>query len=154
MCTPSMRDLKDSQETRLSKKSARIAALIKDCAGRQYDPHYLGYFKCFNDQLFYEAHDVLEELWLAERRGANDGFYKALIQLAGAFVHLQKNRLRPAGALFKLAKKYLTAYPPIHERLDVTEVNRMIDDWLQKLEASDFSQNPLEHHAPPRLELT
>src|ERR1043166_10226591 len=100
----------------MSKKSAKIAALIDDCAGQKFDPHYLGYFKLFNQELFYEAHDVLEELWLANRAGPNYSFYKGLIQLAGAFVHLQKNRLRPSAALFKLARTNLAKYPALHDR--------------------------------------
>ena len=54
----------------MSKKSAMIAALIASCQGRELDAHYLGYFECFNRGLFYEAHDVLEELWLPNRNGA------------------------------------------------------------------------------------
>ena len=77
----------------VSKKSGKIATLIDDCRGKGMDAHYLGYFECFNRQLFYEAHDVLEELWLAQRNQPNDLFFKGLIQLAGAFVHLQKERL-------------------------------------------------------------
>jgi hypothetical protein len=48
----------------VSKKSAKIAALIDSCRGQELDAHYLGYFECFNRGLFYESHDVLEELWL------------------------------------------------------------------------------------------
>ena len=80
----------------VSHKSARIAAMIESFQGQELDAHYLGYFDCFNRQLFYEAHDVLEDLWLPDRHGVNGNFYKGLIQLAGAFVHLQKNRLRPS----------------------------------------------------------
>src|SRR5215510_9480322 len=98
----------------MSKKSSKIAALIEGCRGRELDAHYLGYFECFNRQLFYEAHDVLEQLWLAQRSGTNGDFYKGLIQLAGGFVHLQKNRLRPAAALFKLADANLQKYPDPH----------------------------------------
>src|SRR5882672_7801103 len=106
----------------MSKKSATVAALIANCQGRELDAHYLGYFECFNRGLFYEAHDVLEELWLADRHGSNGAFYKGLIQVAGAFVHLQKDRLRPAAALFKLARANFERYPPVHERLDVHRV--------------------------------
>ena len=53
--------------------------------------------------------------WRRARR-ANYGFYKGLIQFAGAFVHLQKDRLRPAAALFKLSRSYLEKYPIHHER--------------------------------------
>jgi predicted metal-dependent hydrolase len=137
----------------LSKKSPKIAALIEGCQGKGLDPHYLGYFECFNRQLFYEAHDVLEELWLTDRKGPKFGFYKGLIQFAGAFVHLQKNRLRPAAALFKLSRSYLEKYPSPYEQLDLIAVLRCSDDWVKKLEATDFSTNPLTAENAPRLTL-
>jgi len=138
---------------RVSKKSSAIAALIEGCRGQELDAHYLGYFECFNRQLFFEAHDVLEELWLAQRTGPNYSFYKGLIQFAGAFVHLQKNRLRPAAALFKLAKNNLQKYPAIHERLDVEAVLKQIQLWLGRLEAGRFETNPLLPESHPQLRL-
>lgn len=137
----------------MSKKSAAIAALIAGCQGQRHDAHYLGFFECFNRGLFYEAHDVLEELWLAERKGPNDAFYKGLIQLAGAFVHLQKNRLRPSAALFKLAHSNLEKYPPLHQDLDITVVIQLIQAWLNRLEAAEFQLNPLASNGPPELRL-
>src|SRR5215475_6980649 len=122
----------------MSKKSGAIAELIEQFRGQELDAHYLGYFECFNRGLYFEAHDVLEELWLAQRSGPNYSFYKGLIQLAGAFVHLQKNRLRPSAALFKLADTNLRKYPTVHERLDVEAVLKQIELWLQKLEAGQF----------------
>jgi predicted metal-dependent hydrolase len=135
----------------MSKKSGAIAELIERFQGRELDAHYLGYFECFNRQLYFEAHDVLEELWLAQRTGPNYGFYKGLIQLAGAFVHLQKNRLRPAGALFKLADANLEKYPGLHERLAVENVRQLIRDWRQRLEVGNFELNPLNAGNAPRL---
>ena len=140
----------------MSKKSAKIAALIERCQGRDLDAHYLGYFECFNAGLFYEAHDVLEELWLAQRRGPNDAFYKGLIQLAGAFVHLQKHtaarpRLRPAAALFRLARGNLLAFAPVHERLDVGRTLGLIEDWLARLDSGTLGVNPLASGGPPKL---
>jgi hypothetical protein len=79
----------------VSHKSACIAARIESFCGQELDAHYLGYFDCFNRQLFYEAHEVLEDLWLKDKYGPNGAFYKGLIQLAGAFVHLQKIVRRP-----------------------------------------------------------
>jgi len=135
----------------MSKKSAKIAALIDGCRGQRLAAHYLGYFACFNQSLFYEAHDVLEELWLADRHGPNGAFYKGLIQLAGAFVHLQKNRLRPSAALFKLARTNLEKYPARHEHLDISVVLALVEDWLRRLEVSDFSVNPLNPTNVPQL---
>jgi predicted metal-dependent hydrolase len=135
----------------MSKKSAKIAALIAGCQGRAWPANYLGYFECFNRGLFYEAHDVLEELWLAQRDGPNYGFYKGLIQFAGAFVHLQKGRLRPAAALFRLSQTYLGRYPARHEQLDVSRVLALADDWVARLETGGYRENPLDHDAPPQL---
>ncbi|HTD68439.1 MAG TPA: DUF309 domain-containing protein [Candidatus Limnocylindria bacterium] len=138
----------------MSKKSPKIAALIDACRGQHLPAHYLGFFECFNRQLFYEAHDVLEELWLAEgRRGVNYGFYKGLIQFAGAFVHLQKNRLRPAAALFKLSRSYLEKYPSLHESLDIAGVVQSAGAWIAMLERNDFVTNPLTTNPAPALTL-
>lgn len=137
----------------MSKKSGRIAARIQGLQGGQFDAHYLGYFECFNRGLFYEAHDVLEELWLEDRRGVNGNFYKGLIQLAGAFVHLQKNRLRPSAALFKLARTNLAAYSGVHQGLDVGKTIELIDVWLKRLEAGQFAVNPLSESNAPKLSL-
>lgn len=138
----------------VSKKSAKIAELIAGQQGRALDAHYLGYFECFNRQLFYEAHDVLEELWLAQgKAGPNYAFYKGLIQLAGAFVHLQKNRLRPAVALFNLAETNLRQYPARHDLFDVTSSLTLIADWRGRVEAGAFAFNPLKDAPPPQLNL-
>jgi predicted metal-dependent hydrolase len=137
----------------VSHKSARIAAMIESFRGRELDAHYLGYFDCFNKQLFYEAHDVLEDLWLPDRHGANGNFYKGLIQLAGAFVHVQKNRLRPAAALFKLAQANLEKYPTVHEHLNLNAVLALIGGWLRQLERGDFNTNPLSAVNVPQLAL-
>lgn len=134
----------------MSNKSAKIAAMIEGFRGRTFDAHYHGYFACFNEGLYYEAHDVLEELWLANRGAAADHFYKGLIQLAGAFVHLQKNRLGPANALFNLAKANLRKYPPHFEQLHVAGVLKLIEDWREELAVAP-EENPLPKNPPPKL---
>jgi len=130
----------------MSKKAERIAGMMAGLEGGEtfeegVDRHYAGYFECFNRGLFYEAHDVLEHLWLAQRGGPNGLFYKGLIQLAGAFVHLQKDRKGPAAALLKLARRNLQGYPAAHEGLEVREVLVLIERWLGELEEG---VNPLE----------
>ncbi|MBL9136793.1 MAG: DUF309 domain-containing protein [Verrucomicrobiales bacterium] len=131
-------------------KSDRIAHLRVDDAGG-LDPHYAGWFACFNRGKFYEAHDVLEDLWLRRRGTPNDLFYKGLIQLAGAFVHLQKGRLGPADALFRLAQFNLGRYRPVHEHLDLEEVLGLIGRWRADLTPPGLAENPLSHRPPPHL---
>jgi predicted metal-dependent hydrolase len=137
----------------VSHKSARIAAQIESFQGQELDAHYTGYFDCFNRQLFYEAHEVLEHLWLQDKYGPNGAFYKGLIQLAGAFVHLQKNRPRPAAALFKLALANLEKYPREHEHLNLAAVGQLIKTWLGNLESAHFEKNPLADGNAPGLAL-
>lgn len=134
-------------------KHDRITALAAQFAGHGVDARFAGYFILFNEQKFYEAHDVLEDLWLPDRRGPNGHFYKGLIQLAGAFVHLQKERLRPSAALFKLAQANLAQYPALHEKVDLAEVHSLIRQWLTMLEGRDFTVNPLARGRLPRIEL-
>ena len=133
----------------MTHKSGKVMERVAQFAGRRLDARYLGYFDCFNRQLFYEAHDVLEDLWLLDRHGPSGDFFKGLIQLAGAFVHLQKNRLRPADALFQLAERNLGKYPAQHESTDVAELLALISTWRASLAADQFERNPLASSAAP-----
>src|SRR6185503_9447184 len=135
----------------MSKKSGHIAARIAEFNGQGLDAHYLGYFDCFNRQLFYEAHDVLEELWLANRHGPHGDFYKGLIQLAGAFVHIQKNRRMPAAALFRLARANLEKYPARYYHLDRAAVLELIAVWLIELAEDVPPTSLLARGVPPEM---
>ena len=137
----------------MSHKSPKIAALISDLPEGPFDKHYLGFFHCFNQQLFFEAHEVLEELWLPQRRGPRDLFYKGLIQLAGAFVHVQKDRRQPALALLSLARGNLQRYPDIYESLNLPRVLKMIDAWSAELGKEVKPLNKSDDRQWPRLDL-
>ena len=152
------------------KKADRITALVSGMDhgpdtsdGPALDPHYLGYFQLFNEQKYYEAHDVLEHLWL-RNKDADHAFFKGLIQLAGAFVHLQKQlahpthakhatRLRPASRLFRLAMHNLEAYRPRHMQLDVDAVHALCEHHAREIVASGYRRNPLAGSPGLRLEL-
>ena len=137
----------------MSNKGKRIAAMAEQFREGQLDPHYAGYFELFNRQKFFEAHEVLEHIWLADKHGPNGAFYKSLIQLAGAFVHLQKNRPQPAASLFKLALANLGKYPQVHEHLNVQTAVELIRKWLADLERTNSSVNPLTAANAPKLKL-
>ena len=107
----------------------------------------LAFVRCFNSQLFYEAHEVLEELWLPNRQGLDGPFYKGLIQLAGAFVHLQKRRAGPAEALLLLAQANLKDYPNHYHGVDVAHIKAVIDKFLGQLKgagSSTLTEQPCE----------
>ncbi len=115
----------------MGQNAQTVADLLERCQGGDLDSHYLAFFECFNRQLFFEAHEVLEELWLVRRGTGKDRFYKGLIQLAGAFVHVQKSRPRPAASLLELARANLEPYSPACDRLEVEALLARIERWLE-----------------------
>jgi predicted metal-dependent hydrolase len=138
----------------MSHKSPKIEALLADIPpGGLYARHYLGYFQCFNRQLYYEAHDVLEELWLPIRGTPPARFYQGLIQVAGGFVHLQKNRIAPAGRLFALALANFEVYPAHHAGIDLEAVRRLCREHRQAILDSGETLNPWSRERAPQLEL-
>ncbi len=143
-------------------KSPKIEKLLADVADDGiHARHYLGYFACFNKQLYYEAHDVLEELWLPIRGTPQARFYQGLIQLAGGFVHLQKtvasggrfNRIAPAGRLFALALANFEGYPAHHAGIDLDAVRALCRSQREAILASNETVNPWSPEAPPQLAL-
>ena len=103
----------------MSNKGKRVAAMAEQFREGKLDPHYIGYFDCSTGRFFTRRTTCWNTSGCKDKHGPNGAFYKGLIQLAGAFVHLQKNRLRPAAALFKLALANLEKYPPLHEHLNL-----------------------------------
>jgi len=144
------------------KKGDRMESYIKSLnIGSAHDPCYEGFFVCFNEQQYYEAHDVLEHLWL-RTEGPPHQFFKGLIQLAGAFVHLQKQyrrplhptdrtRLRPACRLFRLAYANLEPFTPSYLDLDVGSVLELCSRNILQLEQAQFQTNPWSPATAPKL---
>src|SRR5207249_9182479 len=98
----------------MSSKTDKVTRLIAGIRSDKYDPHYLGYFECFNRQLFYDAHDVLEQLWLAARGTPNARYYQGLIMATGAFLHFQNDKPKAASNLLKTAIERLKPYGAVH----------------------------------------
>ena len=153
-------------------KGERISRFVADLVGEdvnpakidiEHHPFYRAYFQCWNERRYYEAHDVLEQLWL-NTDSDDDSFFKALIQAAGAFVHLQKNfehpkhpkhsrRLRPAVRLFELAEKNLSTFTPQHHGLDVAALCQLLRMHSEQIVASNYKTNPWSPVTAPKLKL-
>jgi predicted metal-dependent hydrolase len=121
-------------------------------------PEYAAFIALFNGGAYYESHDVLEHLWL-QCTDANRSFYQALIQLAGAFVHFQKQllfpghpthgrRLAPGARLLDLASGRLVRYGDLHLNLDVDGLLESTEHWKALARAGG---NPLHSGIAPRL---
>jgi hypothetical protein len=126
-------------------------------------PNYRAFFRCWNERQYYQAHDVLEQLWLKTKSPDAD-YFKGLIQAAGAFVHLQKHfehplhakhgrRLPPAVRLFRLAEKNLANFAPRHHGLDVAALCQLLSRYADQIVASEYAINPWSPGIAPKLQL-
>ncbi|MFL6594569.1 MAG: DUF309 domain-containing protein [Chthoniobacterales bacterium] len=126
-------------------------------------PCYRGFFRCWNEQRYYEAHDVLEHLWL-ETESEDADYFKGLIQAAGGFVHLQHQyrepthrvhgrRLKPAVRLFRLAQANLARYAPVRHAFDVAGLLALVQQQVDAIVQSDFTRNPWSPQNAPKLSL-
>jgi hypothetical protein len=153
-------------------KRERISQWLAEATGKDVNPdeadvekhpYYRAFFRCWNEQRYYEAHDVLEQLWL-NAESADADFFKGLIQAAGAFVHLQKRfehpshakhsrRLPPAVRLFRLAEKNLANFAPRRHGLDVAAFYQLLTRYADEIVASDYTVNPWSPETAPKLHL-
>jgi predicted metal-dependent hydrolase len=155
-------------------KGERISQFVRGLEGNETatqggtmadHPYYRAFFRCWNQQRYYEAHDVLEQIWLGKTVTAEDArYFKGLIQAAGAFVHLQKQfehpthpkhgkRLGPATRLFRLAEKNLELLGAERHELDLVKFREMLAEYLQVIVESEQKINPWSPKTAPRVEL-
>jgi predicted metal-dependent hydrolase len=149
----------------MSGKASRISELWEGIDPRGRDVRYAAYFHHFNREDYYEAHDVLESLWLEESRGAKAAaFYQGLIQLAGAFVHMRKHfehpdhrvhqqRLAPAYRLLGLTEKNLAGYGEEWEGIRLGVISELAKEIKGVLYSGEFQKNPWRPKQGPRLQV-
>jgi predicted metal-dependent hydrolase len=99
-------------------------------------PQVVAYVSLFNQRLYHEAHDALEIVWHPLRYRPSGNLYKALIQVAGAFHHLQRERPRPALALLRRANVLMEPYPANSESGNLAPVRLLIREWIEHLESA------------------
>jgi predicted metal-dependent hydrolase len=63
------------------------------------EPEYVAFVECWNDGRFFEAHEVLEGLWVR----THDRRQQGLIQMAAALYHLQRGNLKGARTMIDRA---------------------------------------------------
>jgi predicted metal-dependent hydrolase len=142
---------------------ARRVAAWERREGARHHPCYEEYFRLFNEQRYYEAHDVLEHIWLGSR-GELHSFYKALIQLAGAFVHLELQhrhpahrvhgrRLEPARRLLVRSADLLEPLPACYEGVSPGEIRELALQFAGLLASGGSARNPWTPAHAPRLAL-
>ena len=107
----------------------------------------------FNDGSYHDAHEVLEELWLATQ-GTDSDFFKGLIQACIALHHLREDNPDGARKLYSGHRRLLAAYLPRHRGLDVeallAEMQRVLSPVVR---ARPGAQGRFDPDNRPRMEL-
>jgi predicted metal-dependent hydrolase len=77
------------------------------------DPRYRRYWRLFRQGSFWDAHEVLEDLWQETPPGER-AFYQGLIQVAASLHHLQQGNMHGADKLARTAREHLEPFIPSH----------------------------------------
>jgi predicted metal-dependent hydrolase len=88
----------------------------------------------FNDGLFFECHDTLEEVWSGVR-GPARAFFQGLIQAAVGFYHLGNGNRRGAVTLLRRSLARLERYPARYAGVELAALRDAVAGWLAGLES-------------------
>lgn len=100
---------------------SRKAVIVTD----EYPAQYREGIRLFNEEEFFDCHDVLEELW-SECQGEEKKFIQGLIQAAIALFHFGNENFGGAKKLYISARKNLDPYGGDYMGL---ELNRFLADF-------------------------
>ena len=104
------------------------------------DPRYGAFVEAFNTGRYFEAHEILEEVWL-HYSGPDRRFYQGLIQVAVAAHHHTQGNLLGAERVAASARRNLAPWLPRHARVDAERL-------LDRLDRSVAGEGP-----PPTITL-
>jgi uncharacterized protein len=92
----------------------------------------------FNRGSYWDAHEVWEREWMKDRRGADAGFYKGLIQVAAGCLHFQRRNRRGAVNKWKSGAGYLRPYLPSHEGVRLAPLVARVDECLRAMDSTEW----------------
>ncbi|MCU1298252.1 MAG: hypothetical protein JWO91_2530 [Acidobacteriaceae bacterium] len=87
----------------------------------------------FNRQVFFEAHETLEDVW-RDASGSDRAFLQALIQTSVAFHHFTKGNVIGTSSLLEKSAHTLAKYADVFGGIDVLALRQSIAEWRQALD--------------------
>lgn len=109
--------------------------------------------RLFNDRYFFEAHEVLEDVWRQEH-GEPRLFLQGLIQLCAAFHHVQNGNLVGAITLLERGAEKMRRYRAGYLGIDTVSLLAHVDASRALLEGRVRAEGPLVDIEFPRIERT
>ncbi len=80
----------------------------------------------FDDDMYWEAHEVWEEVWRRRKGQPDRDFLKGMIQGAAGMWHLSQDNYKGAVSVLSRAIDYLEPYRPAREGIDVEGFQRAL----------------------------
>ncbi len=97
-----------------------------------YPELYVQGIALFNDEGFFECHDVLEEHW-SEQVGDDKEFFQGLIHAAVCLFHFGEGNFGGAIKMYRSCSRYLSSYAPVFMGLDVDKFLADMDHCFEEL---------------------
>lgn len=98
----------------------------------QFTPEHLEKMRegveLFNQQMYWECHEALEDLWMEDRNDSARNVYWAVIQVAAACIHYRDNNVIGARGMIYKAKEKFKRCRDLHVLTDVV-LNNL--DWKE-----------------------
>ena len=96
------------------------------------DPRFIRGLHLFNEGEYFEAHDVIEELWLeVPSDDPMRDLYQGVIQAAAAIYHFDRGILSGALGLHCASVKHLRKYEPAALGLNVSQLVSGLNDFFK-----------------------
>jgi ribosomal protein L37E len=104
---------------------------FKPCYGKLPEKVLEG-ISAFNAGNYFEAHDLLEEAWMAEAGDIRD-LYRGILQIAVCYFHITRQNYEGAQKMYARSLKWLTKWQPNCRGVRVTELLRDAENVIQNL---------------------
>lgn len=115
----------------------------------RYDPRFYRAVEEFNQGLFFECHETLEELWI-EENGRDRVFYQGILQIAAGYFKWEQGVLIGAIKLWRSGLEKIELFGPTHGGVSVDSFIEGVRANLSQIEtAYRKRETPPEITVPP-----
>jgi len=103
--------------------------------------------KLFNEQKYWECHEVLEDLWMEDRVDPVRNVYWAIIQVAASCIHYRDQKLVGAQGMivkakekFKRCRELHVVTPLLEKKLKWRELEEIVDEIPYPSKLEDYKK--------------
>jgi len=82
------------------------------------DPQVIEGLELYNTRRFFECHEVLENVWRAEKSPIRE-LYRGILQVAVGYYHIQRGNYIGARKMFKRCRRWLDPFPDICQGINL-----------------------------------